>query len=170
MSTMRGQTQFDNIMPGGVLGAYMNFGVDQPLYFRLEANIASKGVRNWSGIEGFSDSRLNTLYGEVLLCFGIELTRKITVNLGFQPSILMLAHHRYTLDEESFSGRWGEQMTLMDYATVMGLQYAISEKYQVGARYHHSFFPVQKRGELLDKVQQEPAFMTLQLFLCYRLN
>ncbi len=170
VSTINGQVQADNLVSSLQLGGYAKFGSSQPLYFRAEVNFTHKGVRNWRGIEGFENNRLNAFYAELAVMFGIELNSKLTLNLGFQPGICMYAHHRYTLEGENVSGSFGDQMTLLDYSTLMGLEYYMNSTMFFGARYNHSFVPIQGRGSLLDKVGQEPTFMTLQLYVGYRLK
>jgi len=170
ISTINGQNQMDNLVPSIQLGGFANFGGDNPLYFRAELNLTHKGVRNWRGIEGFEDSRLNAFYAEFAVLFGIEITGRVTLNLGFQPAINMYSHHRYTLDGERKSGSFGSQMTLLDYSTLMGVEYYLNRNTFFGARYNHNFVPIQGRGGFLDKGGQEPTFMIFQLYVGHRLK
>lgn len=170
ISTVNGQEEVDNLQPGLQLGAYLKLAEGQRLYFKTELLFTHKGVRNWRGLEDIDRSRMNFIYAELPLMFGIEVLRRLHLIIGFQPSLLIYGHHRFEEGGVGQSNSMTRNLTTMDYSTIMGVEYFVRSNIYLGARYNHGFVPIQGRRGELDMGGLEPTLMTFQIFCGYRLK
>ena len=151
------------------LGALTRLGYSKDLFFQAEILLSHKGGRNSAALQR---QKVNLVYFDIPLLFGIKITNKLIINGGFQPSILLLAHNNKSADHPSVYGFVGGDLTRFDYSTLLGVEYLYNDFLSFSIRYNHSFVPFSSYNQpalaneniLLLRLLQISAIYTPQIF------
>jgi len=160
LSTLNGQGN-NSIRPGFQFGAYKKFGATEKLFVQMEALLSQKGAWNW---EEDNVNNINLYYFDFAIMFGILLDEKFTLNLGIQPSVFLGGNYKYVVDDEEQIENLSGRVSLMDYATIFGLEYVLSENFAIGSRFNYSFVPIQSYENDFSDNNELPFSMLFQLY------
>lgn len=167
MTNILGQRN-QNIRPGAQIGGFAMWGGDQILYVKTELLITQKGTLDWNTAD---PNNVGLYYADINVMFGIDLVESLTLNLGFQPSLLLFAHADFSgVEGGSNEGSVTRSLSTMDYSTLMGLEYFLDKNRFIGLRYNHGFVPLQGREGTLPFGGRNPTNMTIQVYFGYRLK
>lgn len=160
VSTVNGQGN-SSLKPGLQLGGFKKFGATEKLFVQMEALLTQKGSWNW---DMENQNNINLYYFDFAIMFGLLLDEKFTLNIGIQPAVFLGGNYKYSIDgqteKESLIGR----VSAMDYATIFGLEYDISESISIGGRFNYSFVPLQSYENDFSDNNELPYSMVLQLY------
>lgn len=157
-----------HVRPGAQIGAFANFGGEEVLYVKTELLITQKGSLAWNT---GAPENVGLYYAEINVMFGIDLVQGLTLNLGFQPAILMYGHADFSgIEGGTNEGGVTGQLTTLDYSTLMGLEYFLDKNRFIGLRYNHGFVPLQGREGELPFGGRNPTNMTIQVYFGIRLK
>ncbi|SMG40100.1 Outer membrane protein beta-barrel domain-containing protein [Marivirga sericea] len=160
ISTVNGQGN-TNLKPGAQLGVYKNFGATEKLFVQMEALVTQKGSWNW---DSENVNNINLYYFDFAIMFGILLDEKFTINLGIQPSIFLGGSYHYSVDDQKIKENLGGTVSAMDYATLFGLEYDLSDDFTIGGRFNYSFVPLQSYDNIFADNGELPYSMVVQLY------
>lgn len=167
MNNIMGQRN-QNIRPGAQIGGFAMWGGDQVLYVKTELLLSHKGTLAWNTA---APNNVGLYYADINVMFGIDLVQNLTLNLGFQPSLLLFGHADFSgVEGGSNEGSVTGSLTTMDYSTLMGLEYFLDKNRFIGVRYNHGFVPLQGRKGTLPFGGRNPTNMTIQVYFGYRLK
>jgi hypothetical protein len=165
ISNIRGQGN-SSIKPGLQAGGYAKFGTDEVIHFKAEILYTQKGSWNWSNVDV---KNINLHYIDFTVMFGIDIFKNLSLNLGFQPSVRLGGTYKYQENNEVVKRNISNEISRLDYSTLIGAEYALDKTKFLGLRYNHSFIPLQEYDNIFNSNRVLPRSYLFQIYLGYRL-
>ena len=152
---------------GPQFGAYLKLGTSENLYFQTEFLITYKGG---SSSLGDVKQSLYLMYIELPLMFGLNISRRVSLNAGVQQSMVLFGR----LTESTASGKTrtkiGSHVTRFDYSTLLGGEYFINDQWTAGVRFNYSFVPLANYNNEIIRNTDLLHSRIVQLYACYKLS
>ncbi len=152
------------IKPGGQVGAFVKLGGEEVLYFKAELLLSQKGARAY----GDDVEKVNLLFIDLPLMFGIVLSEALHLNIGFQPSMFLYGNYSSGGTDLNIDNSQPSGASEFDYSTLIGLEYKINDRILLGLRYNHSFVPIVKYNNSFFENEKSIISRVGQIYLGYR--
>lgn len=153
------------IKPGGQVGAFVKLGGEEVLYFKAELLLSQKGARTYGGT---ITEKVDLLYLELPLMFGIVLSEALHLNLGIQTSMFLYGNYSSGGTDLNIDNSEPSGASEFDYSTLVGLEYKINDRILLGLRYNHSFVPIVKYNNSIFENDKTIISRVGQIYLGYR--